>query len=107
MVATLRKATFAPLVNQRFLIRPNEASAIPVILSSITTQQVNDQYESFTLNFDLIEDSAALPDDSYLMENEQLGQAVIFISPTHAGTPDPRKYYYEAVFNVYIGADGK
>lgn len=96
---------FEPFINQIFTIRPNEELSIPVKLSSITTRHMNDQYESFTLNFDPPEDAASLPDNSYWIENEDFGKAIIFISATHAGTPDPRKYYYEAVFNVYICTD--
>lgn len=102
----LRKANFAPLVNQIFHIHPGDGRTIPVKLASITSHNMSPHYESFTLNFDLCEDQAALPDGSYLLENENFGQAVIFISPTPGGVPDPRVYYYEAVFNVYIGDEG-
>ena len=102
-MAKLRKATFMPLVKQTFTIRLNDGRMIPVTLASITTSNISPQYESFTLNFYPPEGEPALPDDSYVLANENLGEAVIFISPTHAGVPDPNKYYYEAVFNVYIG----
>jgi hypothetical protein len=106
-MAKLRKATFAPFVNQIFNLRPPDGRTIPVKLVSITSSHMADQYESFTLNFDTTGDEPALPDGSYLMENEDFGQAVIFISPTPGGVPDPRIYYYEAVFNVYIGDEDK
>jgi hypothetical protein len=101
----LRKAAFVPLVNQIFHIHPGDGRRIPVKLASITSHNMSPLYESFTLNFDPPPGEAALPDDSYLMENETLGQAVIFISPTPGYVPDPRIYYYEAVFNVYIGEE--
>ena len=104
-MAKLRKATFAPCINQIFTIRLNDGRKIPVKLTSITSHNIADQYDSFTLNFDPCEDETALPDGSYVMENENFGPAVIFISPTPAGVPDPRRYYYEAVFNVFIGTE--
>ena len=100
----LRKAHFEPFVNQIFHIRLQDGRIIPVKLASITTCHISDRIESFSLNFDPPPGEAALPDGSYLMENENFGQAVIFISPTPAGVPDPRIYYYEAVFNVFIDA---
>jgi hypothetical protein len=103
----LRKATFTPFVNQIFHIRLHNDRKIPVKLVSITSNHISHHYESFTLNFDPPENETALPDDSYLLENADFGQAVIFISPTPGGVPDPRKYYYEAVFNVYIGDEEK
>ena len=102
----LRKESFAPFVNQVFTICLADDRTISIKLSSITTRDANDQYESFILNFDPPEGEPALPDGSYLVENEKFGQAVIFISPTPAGGPDPGKYYYEAVFNVYIDLEG-
>ena len=39
------------------------------------------------------------------MGNEDFGKVVIFTSARRAGTPGPRKYYYEAVLNVYIGPE--
>jgi hypothetical protein len=106
-MAKLRKANFSPLVNQIFNIRLNDGRIIPLTLANITTCHISDHYESFTLNFDAPKDETALPDGSYLLENEDFGQAVIFISPTPGGVPDPRIYYYEAVFNVYIGDEDK
>lgn len=106
-MGTLRKATFAPLVHQSFAIRLDDDRSIPLKLTSITTRDLSAQFESFTLNFDPLDGAAALPDGSYLLENEQLGQATIFISPTPDVGPEPGRFYYEAAFNVYIGDDGK
>jgi hypothetical protein len=103
----LRKTDFLPFINQVFTIRPNDGRMIPVKLASITTCHISDQYECFTLNFDPPDGETALPDGSYIMENDNFGPAVIFISPTPTGEPDPRKYYYEAVFNVFIGPEDK
>ncbi|HYW76750.1 MAG TPA: hypothetical protein VFA48_09015 [Gammaproteobacteria bacterium] len=102
----LRKATFDPLLNQTFAVRPDDNRTIPVKLASITQRDLNAQFENFTLNFDPLDDASALPDGNYLLENEQLGQAMIFISATPAIGPEPGRFYYEAVFNVYIGDDG-
>jgi hypothetical protein len=104
-VTKLRKESFAPFVNQVFTICLTDDRTISIKLSSITTRDANDQYESFILNFDPSEGELALPDGSYMVENAQFGQAVIFISPTPAGGPDPGKYYYEAIFNAYIGPE--
>jgi hypothetical protein len=106
-MAQLRKGNFEPFVNQIFTIRSPDGRTIPVKLVSITTGQISHRYESFTLNFDPPPDAAALPDDSYVLENEEFGQAVIFISPTPTGLPVPPGYYYEAVFNVYLGDENE
>jgi hypothetical protein len=106
-MAKLRKTNFEPFIKQIFNIRLPEGRIIPVKLASITTAHISDYYESFSLNFDAPADAAALPDGSYVLENEGFGQAIIFISPTPTGLPHPPRYYYEAVFNVYLGDEDK
>lgn len=97
-----RKALFDPLVDQIFTLHPTNGGPIKLKLTKITTRTISPDYESFALNFDPPEGEPSLPDGSYMMETEGFGPALIFISPTHAGTPDPNKYYYESVFNVLI-----
>lgn len=104
---TLRRATFAPLVGQTFTLRPGDGREIPLRLADIADGNIGRRYESFTLNFDPPDDATALPDGTYLLANEQLGEVAIFISPTPDGGPTPGGYYYEAIFNVYIGSDGE
>ncbi len=101
-MATFSKAIFESLVNQVFTLYTGDNRTITLLLESITSSHISDLFESFTLNFEPPANEAPLPDGSYLMENENLGQAVIFISATHAGVPDPQRYYYESVFNVLV-----
>ena len=103
-----RMATFSPFIDQTFVVRLGDERTVPLKLTSITSNESGGQYESFSLNFDPLDAGAAvLPDGSYLMEHERLGKTVIFISPTPDGGPKPGRYYYEAVFNVYIGAENQ
>lgn len=94
------KALFEPLLEKIFTLHTANGQTLPLRLTSISTQQISPLYESFILNFDPPAGMAALPDDSYLLETEGFGPELIHISATHAGTPDPNVYYYEAVFNV-------
>lgn len=103
----LRKATFAPLLNQTFTVRLGDGRRIPLRLATIDDREMDRHYESFTLNFDPPDGAAALPDGTYLLENDRLGEAMIFLSPTPAPGPAPGRYYYEAVFNVYLGDGGQ
>ncbi|OPY79980.1 MAG: hypothetical protein A4E64_00247 [Syntrophorhabdus sp. PtaU1.Bin058] len=96
------KALFEPLVDKVFTLQRTDGRPVRLRLANITSCTISPRYESFTLNFDPPEGEAALPDGSYIMEAEGFGPIPIFISPTHAGTPDPNKYYYESVFNVLI-----
>lgn len=96
------RAFFEPLVGKTFTIRLSDEETIELRLADISTQQISPRYESFTLNFDPPPGAPALPDNSYPMEAEGFGPDLIHISATHAGTPDPSAYYYEAVFNVPV-----
>lgn len=98
----LSKAVFEPLVNNTFTLQTRDGQTIALQLTGITSRQMSARYESFALNFDPPQGEAPLPDDSYLMESEGFGPAWIFISATHAGLPDPHRYYYESVFNIFI-----
>jgi hypothetical protein len=102
-MALLRKAAFEPLVGQKFFVIKPDGHKISVTLTGIEDNQHIKNYESFHLTFEPTENDAPLPDNSYLFENEQLGEELIFISATPTATPDPGSYYYESVFNVYIG----
>ncbi len=96
------KTFFEPLVNKTFILHKKDGQTIELQLAGITSRPLSGLYESFTLNFDPPPGETVLPDDSYLLESEGFGPAFIFISATHAGTPDPRRYYYESVFNILI-----
>lgn len=104
---TFSKADFEPLVDQAFSVRLDGQRTIPLKLASITANEMHRDFESFTLNLDPLDGSAALPDGTYVLHNEQWGEAAIFISATPAAGPEPGRYYYEAVFNIFIGDDGK
>lgn len=104
---TFSKADFEPLVDQTFSVRVDGQRAVPLRLASITTNKVQHDFEAFTLNLDPLDDSPALPDDTYRLHNEQWGEADIFISATPTAGPKPGCFYYEAVFNIYIGNDGR
>ncbi|NJD90890.1 MAG: hypothetical protein FIA91_05145 [Geobacter sp.] len=97
------RAMFEQYVGKNFNLQLGADQSIELRLNNITTQQISRTYDSFTLNFDPPAGAAALPDDSYQMTAEGFGPELIHISATHAGTPDPNVYYYEAVFNVYLG----
>jgi hypothetical protein len=96
------RALFEPMVGKTFIVQVRDGETIELRLADISTQQISPRYESFTLNFDPPPEAPSLPDNSYLMEAEGFGPELIHISATHAGTPDPTVYYYEAVFNVLI-----
>lgn len=96
------KAVFEPLVDTIFTLQNNDGQTIELRLAGITSRQMSPRYESFTLNFDPPQGVPALPDDSYSMAAEGFGPALIHISATHAGSPDPNAYYYESVFNVLV-----
>ncbi|ABK97692.1 DUF6916 family protein [Pelobacter propionicus] len=97
------KTLFESLVGKIFTVHLDGNHVLELRLANISTQQTASRYESFTLNFDPPPGTPALPDDSYLMAAEGFGPELIHISATHAGTPDPNVYYYEAVFNVFLG----
>ncbi len=94
------KAVFEPLVNKTFAVHGMDGRLVEVRLAGITSHDMSPHYESFTLNFVPLEKEEPLPDGSYAMETDGFGPALVFISPTPAGTPDPADYYYESVFNV-------
>lgn len=97
------KQLFEPLVGKIFTVQTGHGQSIELHLNNIATLNIAAKYESFVLNFDPPSNKPALPDDSYVMTAEGFGPELIHLSATHAGTPDPMAYYYEAVFNVYIG----
>ncbi len=96
------KSLFEPFVGRAFRVHLDDAHILELRLADIGTQQISPLYESFTLNFDPPAGSPALPDGSYPMTADGFGPELIHISATHAGTPDPTAYYYEAVFNVLV-----
>ncbi len=96
------KAVFEALVHKIFTVQISDGQTIELRLAGISSQQMSVRYESFTLNFDPPQGVPPLPDDSYLMAAEGFGPALIHISATHAGSPDPNDYYYESVFNVLV-----
>lgn len=100
-MSILRKAMFEPLIGQTFLLQKEDGSHIPLVLKSIDPLNVMSNYESFCLNFKAPEGEPALPDNSYLIENDQLGRKILFISATPTSDPNPNDYYYESVFNIY------
>jgi hypothetical protein len=100
------KAVFEPLVNKNFTLQRKDGQTIKLRLADINTRQMSARYESFILNFDPPQGEAPLPDDSYVMEAEGFGPALIFISATPDGLPDPGSYYYESVFNIFIEENG-
>jgi hypothetical protein len=97
------KTLFEPLVNKTFTMHIDAGQSIELRLANISSQQISPNYESFTLNFDPPAGAPAMPDNSYMMETKGFGPTMIHLSVTHAGMPDPAAYYYEAVFNVFMG----
>jgi hypothetical protein len=99
----LRKAAFEPLVGQEFFVTKPDGYKISVTLTGIEENHLMKDYESFHLTFEPAENESPLPDNSYWIENDRFGKALIFISATPTVSPDPGAYYYESVFNVYLG----
>lgn len=104
-MSQLRKAVFVPLVGKVFFVTKPDGSTTSVELTGIEENDRMKDYESFHLTFKPAEKEPPLPDDSYLFESETFGKERIFISATPTTNPDPESYYYESVFNVYIGDD--
>ena len=103
-MAKLRRSTFEPIVGQRFVLHKPNGGTLNLLLESIDNAHPIEGYECFTLNFQAPEEESALPDNSYLVENDHLGQVSIFLSATLKPGPNPADYYYESIFNVYLGA---
>jgi hypothetical protein len=95
------KTMFEPLVGQPFFLHKPDGGRISLKLKRIDVFQHLKKYESFCLNFDAPADEPALPDDSYVVENDQLGRGTLFLSATPGSGPDPGTYYYESIFNIF------
>ena len=101
-MSEFRKAMFEPLVGQTFFLHTPDGGRIALKLTSIEEFNNIKNYESFCLNFDVPRKEPALPDDSYVVENDQLGEKTLFLSATPTPDPDPNTYYYESNFNVFL-----
>jgi hypothetical protein len=98
---TFSKAMFVQLVGQTFLLHKQDGTHIHLKLTRIEELNAMSRYESFCLTFEAPENEPALPDNSYLLENDQLGRKILFLSATLTSDPDPNSYFYESVFNIY------
>jgi hypothetical protein len=98
-----KKAVFEPLVGQIFFVTRPDGNKTTLTLTSIEDGHHIEDYESFHLIFEPSENELPLPDNSYLLENEKFGKEPVFISATPTADLDPGSYYYESVFNVYVG----
>lgn len=101
------KAMFEPLVGRTFLLHKQDGTHIHLTLTNIEELNVMSRYESFCLTFEAPETEPALPDNSYLLENDQLGRKTLFLSATLTPDPDPNSYFYESVFNIYKDDKGR
>jgi hypothetical protein len=96
------KALFEPLVGKTFSVQLGDGHALELRLENIASKQASPRYETFVLQFTPPAGAPLLPDDSYPLATDGFGPEMIYISATHAGTPDPGAYYYESVFNVPV-----
>jgi hypothetical protein len=96
------KSMFEPLVGQSFILHTHDGDRIALKLTRIEEFHHIKNYESFCLNFDVPCKEPALPDDSYVVQNDQLGEKTLFLSATPTPDPDPNTYYYESNFNVFL-----
>ena len=105
-MANYSKALFESLAGKTFSVQVGDGQSMELLLVNISSRQISQHYESFVLDFDPPRGATPLPDGSYPMAAEGFGPALIHISATHAGSPDPNVYYYESVFNVLLEEKG-
>ena len=79
--------------------RLNASTPVDVILVEVTElKDCGGGFESFSLLF-VGDENAVVPQNTYEMQNETIGDASIFISPVHYPQAEDGKTYYPAVFS--------
>lgn len=92
---------FAAVLDQVFILQPGEGKSLPLRLVAVVKSAIhNPRYDGFSLYFSAPEGEPALPDNSYFLENRELGRLLIHLSATPVDSGRPGDYEYEAVFNL-------
>ena len=95
MSENLTHAALAENLNTKFVIRYGDADALELELTEISKPTVTRRQEFFSIIFRGPRDRF-LPQSTYHMEHDKLGQFDLFLVPVEQ---DQNGYYYQAVFN--------
>jgi len=100
MIDTLNKASFDPLINEKFLVRPMGMEEWFEIELVTTTEKNTDFSEGFSLFF-RAPAGFVVRHDSHTVKHPRLGEFTLFMGPVIY--PKTDGVYYGAVFNRLKG----